>query len=237
MKHPDSDSLVSIVVLLFLALWLATPPTVRADTITITGGSLQLSGSQGSMSLIGDSRGFTLSGGGDALGGVIGLHSSPFRPGDTMPLAARWSGGDLLGGFTLDGVTYFSSGVFPICGGNCGYASVDFEGTAVAPPFGNDLTTTLVEPFTFSGNVMHLVAPPSFQTESDSLIGQGLATIHLSQIPGGSGPLWIYTTASYDFAVAPEPGTLVLFGAGLVGVGLRRWRQHRARQERSEGAP
>jgi hypothetical protein len=203
--------------------------TSSADTLTITGGFLDISGSPTSFAHVGTlelsgERGFTLSA---VVNGAFGR----YEPGDnchmgcaagsTLDLLASWTGGDVgRPRATLEGVTYTDLNRADSRSG----VSVEFTGTATLP---NVLSPSAVvsAPFTFSGVFGVGDGPPSLQGRYD-LFGIGTATIFLSSVlPGVPQPGWGVTRVRYEFAPIPEPATLLLLGAGVGGMVLRRVRR------------
>jgi hypothetical protein len=132
-----------------------------------------------------------------------------------MTLTAHWMGNDVTGPATLDGVTYLNVGSLS----SDSSMEVGFRGTVVLPPF-SDSSIHLTAPFLFNGSFFHPVGD-TFQT--DLLIGGGVASLSLSPHRGIAGT-WHLDEARYDFidpsaaSPAPEPGTLVLMGSGLLGL-------------------
>jgi PEP-CTERM motif len=208
---------------LIALLCLAAANSAFADTINILSGSAEYGPggivAPGVVSLIGD-RGFTFNGSALGGGGILGPPLSCIgigcSPGTTVSLLALWSGNDLPGQATLDGVFYPNVG--DLRAGSA-QALIDFSGELVAPPFGQSSTAILTTPVSFSGlffdgvDANQLVAP------------RAIATLTLQQTDCcGFGPAWRYTGVRYDIAPVPEPGTLLLFGSAVAGLGLA-WRR------------
>jgi hypothetical protein len=125
------------------------PAAALADPIPITSG--RLIGDQGgaTVTLASAVHGFSLLGAGDSLGGIWdpGRCDGDCLPGSVQSLTARWSGSDFAGTATIDGRT-FDLG---LASQFTGSANVAFEGSWVAPPFGNRTTAKVDSPFTFGG--------------------------------------------------------------------------------------
>ena len=201
---------------------IAAPRVGAADPINITSGFLHMRPTFGSLVLSGD-RGFTFSAGVDVAGGIFlpwencNLDPNHCRPGDTLNLGAFWSGNDAGGTATLDGITYSQVGSLS----SFSSITVQFSGTAVLPGLQTG-TVAITAPFLFSGSFFHPVDnnPLGFPTVTESLVGSGAATLALMPNQGFPGS-WRVDDARYEFAsvdATPEPGPLLLMGAGLLGV-------------------
>ena len=198
-------------------LALATPGLAAADPINITGGYLDMNPSFGPIVLTGD-RGFTFSSGVGTTGGIFQpTEQCNFDPlhctaGSTLDLRAAFSGNDLTGTATLDGVTYVHVGALD----SSSSMSVSFSGSLVLPPLAASAAVTA--PFLFSGTFFHPISTTEFVNEI--LAGGGFATLSLTPHRAFPGS-WHLDHARYDFARAsaaptPEPGPLLLVGAGLL---------------------
>jgi hypothetical protein len=186
--------------------------------------------------LVGDSLGaravlvgadFRVTGSGDVVGGFWGpaVACVPCPPGSALNLGAHWSGGDFQGIVAVGGQSY------PMGSGESGTASVDavWVASAVAPNFTGALNASIVTPFTFSGTFLYPLSDPRPRV---SLLGAGTATINLDWHSDG---FWLLDHARYEFQSAdpvPEPGTLLLIGAGAVSA-LARHRRRLSRQMQS----
>jgi PEP-CTERM motif len=216
---------VSLALACTIVLLLGSASLSQAETIVITSGLLQMDGTEGSLELAGN-RGFTLF---SPLSGEEGIFvpgqqctpdSQACPPGYTLSLAANWVGSAFLGGTaTLDGQSY-SLGIDVTDAA----AFVDFTGSVVLPPLAGQ-SAFVSAPFRFSG-LFHY--PDSVPLPSETLTGRGTATLALvpsEEFPGH----WAYSSARYEFAPVPEPGTMLLVSGGLAALAAR------ARKRRKTG--
>ena len=196
----------------------ATP--AEGDPIVITGGSVgQFNGE--------DRPGFLFTGTDSSFQGIVPLSGSlccMFNVGESVTLSRPLPIGTRIGEPTPEMVNGIQYQTVWVAG------SVSFTATPfVAPPLDGTAAFFLTTPFTMQGQIAgwadsNFTGPPLF---SVPLTGSGTAVVLGSTHEGQ--PNYIGQGVGFNFeapAPTPEPASLALFGAGVVGVCLRRfWRR------------
>ena len=211
-----------ILIVLCAFLMLTLTPSVKADPLVVTGGSL------GPLIAIFDGPEYGLLGENFSIGGGGEPGSSdppkcfPCTPGSLIGVNSFFAGSSLGGGtITIDGVT-LSNLVFA--------GTFVFTGAPVLIPAATT-NITINAPFTFAGNLDACVfkgfGPPDCGGNdvifSTQLVGQGIVTIELNFFLVNGKPLFFFDTVTYNFqsAEVPEPMTITLLAAGLMGPGAK----------------
>jgi hypothetical protein len=198
-----------------------------AEPIRITGGSLDMGLTSGSLLLQGD--GFLMNGGVTVGEGVfqpwLQCRLTPACvPGATLDLDARWSGSGLRSTTaTVRGEDFKDVGGIT----STTSATINFSAAAIAPTFTGD-TVTLTVPFIFQGEFIHFTA---IDRLVESLSGEGMVTLALQRNAGLGA--WNYVAATYDFQPIPEPATLLLTGVGAATLWVQRRRRRTAHGSRA----
>ena len=180
-----------------------------------------------SFDLVGDSRGFSISGDGqDPIFRPVPV----IAPGATIPFQpylALALGSPFVESFWLDGIQY---GVhFPIIGPRCPCGNAGFTFGPTEPMIAPALSggeTTVSGLFTLSGSVSGPfgVSPPPAPPFNETFSGAGRVSVDLVASPDGAGWEWLDT----DYTIStPEPSAVFLLGLGFGGFVAMVWQHAR----------
>jgi hypothetical protein len=227
-------SLISALAIVFLSI-LTSPTAVKAESVTITNGSVSVT------SNIRDTLLFNFSGNGLSANG-LDLHTSVTQNmSPCLSSASRCQPGDLIFPNSLVQLSAEpGSPTFVTFNGTTVQVSwaahdsfLQFTGAGVVIPAGVD-QITLTMPFDMAGTInVHALNDPGPVIFSTMINGSGIATL-LLQRPAGNPVGFAVSTARYDFnsPAVPEPATLILLTTGLGGIVVRRYRRPRQTKQR-----
>ena len=230
------------ILLVAAVLGTSIPGAAAADPVTITSGLISVPGSISATSPI-QLEGtdgmlpFSFAGFISASSTYGARSCTPCLPTATsLSLAINTNGLDLTGMVTYGDDHYFVGSLAETFGN----VLLEIGGLAVLPPaptFANQLTT-IMAPFQIS---RAFFTPPSQGGPfgpGNALIGSGIATISLfAEVPGSGAPVWSLRSADYRFgeqAPIPEPSSVVLVVAGLVGLAVQRRKTRRLNPQMSK---
>lgn len=215
-----------IVIGLCAFLTLVITPSVHADPIVITSGSLTVVGIIGShsYSFAGENFSVTSTGGDEGNTPSCG----PCLAGTTTNISTFLVGTSLgQGTATINGTTFTNVGFL---------GEFSFGAAPLLLPFGTS-NLTLTVPFSFAGNIRGcagnalICTTPVFSTIE--LVGQGLATVQFNFIGFHTDgtPLYFFNRITYEFqsSEVPEPLTVTLLASGLIGLGAKLSRRRKSK--------
>jgi len=217
-----------IIISLCAFVMLAIAPSVRADTIVITSGTVTLQGAFGGTFYSLAGQNFSLVGAGEG-GSSQARNCIPCLAGSSIGTSTIIMGSGLgsanvtINGMTSQGVSL--RGTMQLGGG----------GFIVPMAFTN---VTLTSGASLSASIFGCPGPfspcdnPIFST---TLQGTGMATLNLtfSGVNGNGTPLFFFQSLVFDFGrpkETPEPMTITLLAAGVVGLGAKLRLSHRTRR-------